>query len=88
MYIYEILFFQSDMECHCGPSPDPRVGVTRFLKSKEGKCVFGFWKIRTRRGTVLFGVATYLLFLFYKGENQVRTKTLNDSSMEKAVWEN
>ena len=26
--------------------------------------------------------------LFYKGENQVRTKNPNDSSMEKAVYEN
>ena len=30
---------------------------------------------------------TFLL-LFYKGENQVRTKNPNDSSVEKAIYEN
>ena len=39
---------------------------------------------------VLFGTGhyTYFLFLFYKGENQVRIKNPNDSSMEKVVCEN
>ena len=52
-----------------------------FLKKKskmESKYVFRFWKIHPRWGTVLFGVTTYFFFLFYKGENQVKTKTLND----------
>ena len=40
------------------------------------------------RRTVFFGVATYFLLLFYKGENEVRTKNPNDSNMEKAVCEN
>ena len=51
----------------------------------EGKCglIFEFWKIRRRGEQFFFGVATYFLLLFYKGENQVRTKNPNDSGMEK-----
>ena len=39
---------------------------------------------------VLFGVATYFSFLFYEGENQVRTKKTPKDSMlgKKAVHEN
>ena len=57
------------------------------IKRKCG-LIFEFWKIRPRGGQFFFGVATYFLLLFYKGENQVRTKNLNDSSMEKAVCKN
>ena len=49
---------------------------------------FRVLKIHPRGGQFFFGVATYFLLLFYKGENQVRTKSPNDSSMEKAVCEN
>ena len=35
-----------------------------------------------------YSLEFYFLLLFYKGENQVRTKNPNDSSMEKAVCEN
>ena len=56
----------------------------------KGKCglIFEFSKIRPRGVQFFFGVATYFLLLFYKRENQVRTKNPNDSSMEKAVCEN
>ena len=59
-------------------------------KKMKRKCglIFEFWKISPRGGQFFFGVATYFLLLFYKGENQVRTKNPNDSSMEKAVCEN
>ena len=45
-------------------------------KKIKRKCglIFEFWKIRLRGGQVFFGVGTYFLLLFYKGENQVRTK--------------
>ena len=37
-------------------------------EKKEGKaCVFEFWKIHPRWGTVLFGFATYF-YLFFKGK--------------------
>ena len=36
---------------------------------------FRILEIRPRGGQFFFGVATYFLLLFYKGENQVRTKT-------------
>ena len=45
---------------------------------------FQVLKIHPRGGQFFFGVATYFLLLFYKGENQVRTKNPNDSSMEKS----
>ena len=65
-----------------------------LLKWKENvkrKCglIFEFWKIRPQGGTVLLWSRHLLLFLFLNGENQVRTKNPNDSSMKKkAVCEN
>ena len=51
-------------------------------EEKIGNLVcFDFWKIRSPRGMVLFGVATYFSFLFYEGENQVRTKKTPKDSM-------
>ena len=72
----------------CGPLPDPRAGATRFQmkgKNVKRKCglIFEFWKIRPQGGTVLLWSRHLLLFLFLSGENQVRTKNPNDSSMEK-----
>ena len=63
--------------------PDPQAGATLF--EMEGKCglIFKFWKIRPQGGTVLLWSRHLLLFLFLNGENQVRTKNPNDSSMEK-----
>ena len=58
------------------------------MKRKCG-LIFEFWKIRPKGGTVLLWSRHLLLFLFLNGENQVRTKNPNDSSMEKkAVCEN
>ena len=45
--------------------------------------IFKLWKIRPQGGTVLLWSRHLLLFLFLSGENQVRTKNPNDSSMEK-----
>ena len=62
------------------PLPDPfgwHDSLSLFLKSSvewNGKVVFEFWKIRPRWGTVLFGVATYFLFLFFKGEKLSKNK--------------
>ena len=42
----------------------------------------------SRRTIFFFGVATYFLLFFYKGENQVRTKNPNDSSKKKIFCEN
>ena len=36
-----------------------------FKKEKKKVGVFEFWKIHPPRGTTLFGVATYFLFLFF-----------------------
>ena len=64
----------------CGPSPNPLGwldSLSLFLKSSvewNGKVVFEFWKIRPRWGTVLFGVATYFLFLFFKREKLSKNK--------------
>ena len=59
-----------------------------LLKWKENvkrECglIFEFWKIRPKGGTVLLWSRHLLLSLFLNGENQVRTKNPNDSSMEK-----
>ena len=69
--------------------PYPIHGPARLaFKWKENmkrKCwlIFEFWKIRPQGGTVLLWSRHLLLFLFLNGENQVRTKNPNDSSMEK-----
>ena len=54
-------------------------------KHGKRKCglIFEFWKIRPKGGTVLLWSRHLLLSLFLNGENQVRTKNPNDSSMEK-----
>ena len=79
------------------PNVDPTRSTGRrdsLLKWKENvkrKCglIFEFWKIRPKGGTVLLWSRHLLLSLFLNGENQVRTKNPNDSSMEKkAVCEN
>ena len=57
------------------------------MKRKCG-LIFEFWKIRPQGGTVLLWSRHLLLFLFLNGENQVRTKNPNDSSIKKAVCEN
>ena len=44
---------------------------------------FRVLEIRPKGGTVLLWSRHLLLFLFLNGENQVRTKNPNDSSMEK-----
>ena len=51
-----------------------------LLKRNKMKKVSKFWENTSSGGTVFFGVATYFLFLFITGKNQVRTKTHNDSS--------
>ena len=74
-----------------GGSVDPTRSTGRrdsLLKWKENvkrKCglIFEFWKIRPKGGTVLLWSRHLLLSLFLNGENQVRTKNPNDSSMEK-----
>ena len=69
--------------------PYPIHGPVRLaFKWKENvkrKCglIFEFWKVRPQGGTVLLWSRHLLLFLFLNGENQVRTKNPNDSSMEK-----
>ena len=73
------------------PSMNPTRSTGRrdsLLKWKENvkrKCglIFEFWKIRPKGGTVLLWSRHLLLSLFLNGENQVRTKNPNDSSMEK-----
>ena len=63
-----------------------RDSLSNERKICEKKCglIFEFWKIRPRGGTVLLWSRHLLLFLFLSGENQVRTKNPNDSSMEKS----
>ena len=67
-------------------STDRHDSLLNGRKHAKRKCglIFEFWKSRPRGGQFFFGVATYFLLLFYKGENQVRTKNPNDSSMEKS----
>ena len=72
-------------------STDRRDSLLNGSKIVKRKCglIFEFWKIRPKGGTVLLWSRHLLLFLFLNGENQVRTKNPNDSSMEKkAVCEN
>ena len=58
----------------------------KWKENVKRKCglIFEFWKIHPRGGTVLIWSRHLLLFLFLSGENQVRTKNPNDSSMEKS----
>ena len=66
-------------------STDQRDSLLNGRKNVKRKCglIFEFWKIRPQGGTVLLRSRHLLLFLFLNGENQVRTKNPNDSSMEK-----
>ena len=72
----------------CGPYPihGPARLAFKWKENVKRKCglIFEFWKIRPRGGTVLLWSCHLLLFLFLSGENQVRTKNPNDSSMEKS----
>ena len=64
---------------------DRRDSLLNGRKNVKRKCglIFEFWKIRPQGRTVLLWSRHLLLFLFLNGENQVRTKNPNDSSMEK-----
>ena len=62
---------------------DSLLNGRKNAKRKSG-LIFEFWKIRPQGGTVLLWSRHLLLFLFLNGENQVRTKNPNDSSMEKS----
>ena len=66
-------------------STDRTDSLLNGRKNAKRKCglIFEFWKIRPKGGTVLLWSRHLLLFLFLNGENQVRTKNPNDSSMEK-----
>ena len=66
-------------------STDRRDSLLNGRKHAKRKCglIFQFWKIRPKGGTVLLWSRHLLLSLFLNGENQVRTKNPNDSSMEK-----
>ena len=66
-------------------STDRRDSLLNGRKNVKRKCglIFEFWKIRPQGGTVLLWSRHLLLFLFLNGENQVRTKNPNDSSMKK-----
>ena len=68
------------------PDPGPARLAFKWKENVKRKCglIFEFWKIRPREGTVLLWSRHLLLFLFLSGENQVRTKNPNDSSMEKS----
>ena len=67
-------------------STDRRDSLLNGRKNVKRKCglIFEFWKIRPQGGTVLLWSRHLLFFLFLNGENQVRTKNPNDSSMEKS----
>ena len=87
LLIFKRIIFLKIMGCYCGPYPIH--GLARLaIKWKENvkrKCglIFKFWKIHPQGGTVLLWSRHLLLFLFLSGENKVRTKNPNDSSMEK-----
>ena len=75
------------LEDYCRPYPihgSARLAF-KWKENVKRKCglIFKFWKIRPQGGTVLLWSRHLLLFLFLNGENQVRTKNPNDSSMEK-----
>ena len=61
-----------------------RDSLLKWKENVKRKCglIFEFWKIRPKGGTVLLWSRHLLLSLFLNGENQVRTKNPNDSSME------
>ena len=74
------------------PPVDPTRSTDRFdslLNGRKKKCEKKMWvdfrvlEIRPQGGTILLWSRHLLLFLFLNGENQVRTKNPNDSSMEK-----
>ena len=75
-------------ETPCGPYPihGPARLAFKWKENVKRKCglIFEFWKICPQGGTVFLWSRHLLL----SGENQVRTKNSNDSSMEKAVCEN
>ena len=54
---------------------DPRAGATH-LKIKRKKKVFKLWENLSPGRTVLFGVATYFLFLFIKGKIKEEQKPI------------
>ena len=59
----------------CGPLPDPPTSMTRELKQMMWrKSGFRVLKNSSQWRTVLFGVATYFLFLFLNGENLSKNK--------------
>ena len=62
-----------------------RDSLLKWKENVKRKCglIFEFWKIRPQGGTILLWSRHLLLFLFINGENQVRTKNPNDSSMKK-----
>ena len=62
-----------------------RDSLLKWKENVKRKCglIFEFWKIRPKGGTVLLWSRHLLLSLFLNGENQVRTKNPNNSSMEK-----
>ena len=66
-------------------STGQRDSLLKWKENVKRKCglIFEFWKIRPKGGTVLLWSRHLLLSLFLNGENQVRTKNPNDSSMEK-----
>ena len=69
----------------CGPYPIHGPARLAFKMKKNRKVgLFRFFgKSVPQEEWFLFGVTTYFSFLFLNGENQVRTKNPNDSSMEK-----
>ena len=74
------VFFEDSIinKDYCEPYLIHRPKRLAFKKKKRRRKVgvFEFWKIRPPGETILFGVATYFLFLFFlNGENKVRTKT-------------
>ena len=68
----------------CGPSPDPPTGTTCELKQMMWrKSGFQVLKNLSQWGMVLFGVATYFLFLFLNGENLSKNKNPNMTLVRK-----
>ena len=58
---------------------DSRIKTTMWRKS----VVYEFWKIHPDKGRFSFGVATYFLFLFWNGENYVKTKNPSMTPVKK-----
>ena len=64
--------------------PHPIHRLTRLVILKvKGKTGFRVLKYSSQRGTVLFGVATYFLFLFLNGENLSKNKNPNMTIVRK-----